>query len=65
MYDRSEFAEISLGIVCPMANEEESALQFVNAVLDECAGFKSVTFFAILDRVSRDRTRELLDELKE
>jgi len=65
--DRSKLAEISLGIVCPMANEEDSAVPFVNAVLDQCvpAGFKSVQLFVVLDRVSKDRTRELLDALKE
>ncbi|MBA2732995.1 MAG: glycosyltransferase [Acidobacteria bacterium] len=49
-----------------MANEETSAVRFVNAVLEQCAprGFKSIVFFAVLDRVSRDRTRELLEELK-
>jgi dolichol-phosphate mannosyltransferase len=59
------FANISLGIACPMANQEDSAVSFVKSVLSQCAafGFKSVKFFAILDRVSRDRTRELLDEL--
>lgn len=64
MNDSSKLAVISLGVVCPMANEEETAVRFVNAVLGECAGFKSVTFFAILDRASRDRTREMLDELR-
>ena len=65
--DRAQVSQISLGIVCPMANEETSAVAFVNAVLDECVprGFKSVTFFAVLDRVSRDRTRASLSELKE
>lgn len=60
------FSEIKLGVVCPMANEEESATRFVREVLDECVprGFKSVKFFAVLDRVSKDRTRELLEELK-
>ena len=64
--ERTQFSEIKLGIVCPMANEETSAVSFVNAVLEQCLprGFKSVTFFVVLDRVSRDRTRELLDELK-
>src|SRR5689334_9566374 len=64
---RPQLAEINLGIVCPMANEEDSAVSFVSAVLDRCvpAGFKSVTLFAVLDRVSRDRTRELLTGLKE
>ena len=61
----SVFASISLGIACPMANEEASAVSFVNSVLSQCApyGFKSIKFFAILDRASCDRTRELLDEL--
>ncbi len=62
----SRFAEIKLGVVCPMANEEASAVRFVSEVLDECAprGFESVKFFAVLDRVSKDRTRELLEELR-
>lgn len=49
-----------------MANEEASAVAFVKEVLGECtpAGFKSVVFFAILDRASKDRTRELLDDLQ-
>jgi dolichol-phosphate mannosyltransferase len=64
---RSPFSGIVLGIICPMANEEASAVAFVNAVLERCRreGFKSVTFFAILDRASKDRTRELLDGLRE
>jgi dolichol-phosphate mannosyltransferase len=59
------FAHISLGIACPLANEEVSAVSFVSSVLSQCAAysFKSVEFFAILDRASSDRTRELLDEL--
>jgi dolichol-phosphate mannosyltransferase len=57
--------KIALGIVCPMANEGPAAVAFVNEVLAVCDryGFKSVTFFAILDNVSKDDTRELLDEL--
>ena len=62
----ARFSGINLGVVCPMANEEANAARFVREVLDECAprGFKSVKFFAVLDRVSKDRTRELLEELK-
>ena len=41
--------DISLGIVCPMANERATAVEFVNAVLARCEGFKEVIFFAILD----------------
>jgi len=63
--ERRELSGVKLGIVCPMANEETTAARFVNAVLDECLprGFESVTFFAVLDRVSRDGTRGLLEEL--
>ena len=61
-----ELPEIKLGIVCPMANERETAVRFVREVLGQCApyGFASVTFFAVLDRVSRDGTLDLLRELE-
>ncbi len=61
----AQLFHISLGIVCPMANEEHSAAAFVSEVLVKCRqeGFKSVTFFAILDKKSTDRTREILDEM--
>ncbi len=55
-------SDIKLGVVCPMANEEKSAVNLVREVLDKCEGFKEVKFFAILDNVSRDGTRGLLDE---
>jgi dolichol-phosphate mannosyltransferase len=57
-------SEVSLGVVCPMANERETAVRFVGDVLEQCAPFrfKSVTFFAVLDRASRDGTLELLRE---
>lgn len=57
---------MSLGIVCPMANEETSAVRFVNEVLAECGafGFRETKFFAILDHACRDRTRALLEELQ-
>lgn len=49
-----------------MANERESAARFVGEVLAACHPFrfKSVTFFAVLDRVSRDGTLDLLRELE-
>ena len=48
-----------------MANEEKTAVAFVNEVLDQCASreFKTVTFFAVLDDVSKDNTLELLRQL--
>jgi dolichol-phosphate mannosyltransferase len=54
---------LSLGIVCPMANEEKSACRLVAQVLEETQEFGEVRFYAILDRASRDKTRESLDEL--
>ena len=49
-----------------MANESQTAVQFVKAVLDECRSqnFQSVTFFAILDRASKDGTLDLLREME-
>ena len=57
------FDQIALGIVCPMANEGAAAVTFVSEVLAACKrwSFKSITFFAILDNVSKDNTRELLE----
>src|SRR5216684_6752427 len=54
---------VSLGIVCPMANEESSACRLVSQVLDETRDFGDVRFYAILDRASRDNTREALETL--
>ncbi|MGD9110405.1 MAG: glycosyltransferase [Phycisphaerales bacterium] len=59
------FEQINLGIICPMANERETAEQLVRSVLDKCRGFKSVKFFAILDKSCKDGTFELLQNLKD
>jgi dolichol-phosphate mannosyltransferase len=50
-----------------MANERTTAVPFALEVLAACEphGFKSVTLFAVLDRVSRDGTLELLRELEQ
>jgi dolichol-phosphate mannosyltransferase len=65
--DQSQLSSINLGIVCPMANESSAAVAFVNEVLGQCnaVGFNSVKFFAILDNVSKDDTRELLETLEQ
>jgi dolichol-phosphate mannosyltransferase len=48
-----------------MANERDTAERFVREVLAACEPFRfrAVTFFAVLDRASRDGTRDLLREL--
>jgi dolichol-phosphate mannosyltransferase len=60
----SQLSEIRLGVVSPMANEEDCAADFVRQVLSATQGFREVTFFAVLDKKSTDRTREILDKLK-
>jgi dolichol-phosphate mannosyltransferase len=49
-----------------MANERDTAEAFVREVLAACEPFRfrSVTFFAVLDRVSRDGTLDLLKDLE-
>jgi dolichol-phosphate mannosyltransferase len=62
---QSEISELRLGIVCPMANEASTAVEFVNAVLDQVREqrFGSVDLFVVLDHVSKDPTKELLENL--
>ena len=57
-----------LGIVCPMANEMDTAIQFIDDVLSICCAeqrFSSVEFFAILDLVSKDGTLTALERHQE
>ena len=56
--------EISLGIVCPMANEKETIRLFIADVLKRCQGFKRVTFFAIFDKASTDGTVDIVKDLE-
>jgi dolichol-phosphate mannosyltransferase len=54
--------DISLAIVCPMANESESATRFVDSVLATCAALGSRNFLAIVDHASTDDTRRILQQ---
>jgi dolichol-phosphate mannosyltransferase len=58
------FSKTNLGIVCPMANERSTAVEFVNAVLKQCRDFKSVMFFVVFDNSCKDGTIDLLKELQ-
>ncbi|MBN2180463.1 MAG: glycosyltransferase [Sedimentisphaerales bacterium] len=58
-----KFSDISLGIVCPMANERQTSVKFVNLVLEQCGEFKQVTFFAVFDNACKDGTIDLLKDL--
>jgi dolichol-phosphate mannosyltransferase len=57
--------DIHLGIACPMANEEATCTEFVQALLSECSKypFRQVSCFVVVDSASKDRTRERLAEL--
>jgi len=55
---------VCLGIVCPMANERATAVEFVKSVLEQCKGFSSVKFFAVFDSSCKDGTFDLLKELQ-
>ncbi len=59
----SRFSNIHLGIVCPMANEKDTAVEFVNAVLSKCDGFGRVSFFVVFDNSCKDGTVDLLKDL--
>jgi dolichol-phosphate mannosyltransferase len=56
-----KLAGLRVAVVCPMANERDTALPFIEQVLGELACFKEVLFFAVLDKVSRDGTRDMLE----
>lgn len=65
MFPSVDLTSLRLGVVTPMANEAATVVEFVDEVLGACArfGFASVTLFAVLDNVSRDETRALLEAL--
>jgi dolichol-phosphate mannosyltransferase len=45
-----------------MANEGDNAVAFISAALEQCPGFKSATFLAIVDKASTDNTRQVLED---
>jgi len=55
-------SELSLAIVCPMANEGQRAVEFVDAVLAKCGEFRAKTFLVVLDRANKDDTLDLMNE---
>jgi dolichol-phosphate mannosyltransferase len=55
-------SDLSLAIVCPMANEGERSVDFVNAVLAQCSEFRSRKFLVVLDRANKDNTLDLMRE---
>lgn len=64
--DGLPIAQVKLGIVCPMANEKRTATAFISEVLEQTKNrdFQSVRFFVVLDRISKDGTREILENMQ-
>lgn len=58
----ADCSETRLAIVCPMANESETAISFVQQVFEQTAQLASVRMFVVLDRVSTDGTLALMRE---
>jgi len=57
--------DIHFGFAFALANEKDTCAQFVRALLAQCDAFpfRQVSFFVVVDRVSKDRTRQFLDEV--
>jgi dolichol-phosphate mannosyltransferase len=47
-----------------MANEGDQAVAFCRAVLEQCASFKKVIFYAVFDRVNKDSSMDQMRELE-
>jgi len=58
-----QIKDYTLAIVCPMANEQNSAKQFTLDLLNRCACFKSVIMFTVLDNACRDETLNIMRSL--
>lgn len=56
-------SDLSLVIMCPMANERDSAETVVKGFLDASKDFRKVMFMAVFDRACTDGTVELLRDM--
>ena len=64
--DRNLFAErtdLRVILVCPMANEADTAERFVEAALRASAVFDDVRMFCVVDKASTDATRRILEQV--
>lgn len=58
----TSIGDLSLAIVCPMANEEDSAEPFVRDLLSAAEGFRDVRMFVVIDNACRDRSLERMQQ---
>jgi dolichol-phosphate mannosyltransferase len=61
--DLAREINLHLGIVSPIANEGAASTRFVVEVLKQCARWRDVSFFSVLDRATTDNSLALLREL--
>ena len=54
-------SDVHLAVACPMANEGVDSVRFVADVLKYCEPLGKTTFFSVVDRATRDNTREVLE----
>lgn len=59
-----ERANVTLGIVCPMADEAASCEAFVDAVLSRSSGFRARRMLVVTDRATTPATREALERAR-
>jgi dolichol-phosphate mannosyltransferase len=61
-----DFREINLGIVCPLANEQDTVQSFIEELLKVCRSFyfSSIKLFVVIDNASSDRTLEIITALE-
>lgn len=56
--------DVRLAVVCPMANQEKSAVSFVEQVLAQCAPVREVEMFVVLDNATHDNSVKVLRALE-
>ncbi len=57
------YSQHRLAVVCPMANEKDTAARFAQEVIERCSGWREVVFHAVFDKVCKDGTVDLMRQL--
>lgn len=52
----------SISVLTPMANERDTAVPFIKAVLDQLTDIPSIRYFVIFDHASTDGTHQLIQD---
>lgn len=56
-------SKTSLAAVCPMANEEANAAEFVERMLAAMTPFQQSKLYVVLDNACKDNTRQILEQI--